>query len=90
VWLSVERCDSPGPDGLSWNLPGFEALGLCSLSAGPVRCSAGLRMDGCSGLIETVIWCDEASSKMLAAILFSDVESVNIQNNKKGQLALNK
>lgn len=70
MWLSVELPGISGPDGFSCDLPKFGAGGLCVPSAGPVQCPVGLGMDGCSSLIGTV------SSEMLAAIFFSDVESL--------------
>lgn len=84
MWHSVELCGSLGPDRFSCDLPKLGAEGLHILSADPLCCPVGLGMDGCSWLIETVFLCDEASSEtFLAAILFSDVVPVNIQNNER-------
>lgn len=74
LWLSVEVCWSSDPDGLSCDLPKLGAGGFFIPPAGPVWCPVGL---GCSWSFETVFLCDEVSSEMLlAAIFFSDVESV--------------
>lgn len=81
--LSVELCESPGSNGFSSDRSELGAGGLCIPSAGLFWCPVGLAMDRFSWSIKTVFLCDEASSEMvLGATLFSDVESVNIQNNE--------
>lgn len=83
LWLSVEVCGSFDPDGLSCDLPKLGAGGLFIPPAGPVWCPVRL---GCSWSFETVFLCDETSSEMLlAAIFFSDTESVK-QRIMKGKL----
>lgn len=88
-WLSAELCAAADPEGFCSNLAKVGAGGLCILSASPQYCLVGLGLDGLSWLTGNMFLCDGASSEMLlAAILFSDIVPVNVQEKTMLQVRL--